>query len=133
MDITDEMVDGVYNRAILIPPGTQAGQIKEMIRQPLEMAALAREHGWTRERTKAELARGMRSLGISRLPIPAMQLDTERECAEFYRMLAHSVESIYGSPERPWDDTRTAPRSGNGEPLMRLSTPGSDPVTKRKG
>jgi hypothetical protein len=41
MDITDEMVDDVYNRAILIPPGTQARQIKEMIRQLLEMAALA--------------------------------------------------------------------------------------------
>jgi hypothetical protein len=99
MDITDEMVDDVYNRAILIPPGAQARQIKEMIRQLLEMAALAREHGWTRQRTEAELARGLRNLGISRLPIPAIQLETERECAEFYRMLAHSVESIYGSPE----------------------------------
>ena len=97
MDITDEMVDDVYNRAILIPPGTQARQIKEMIRRLLEMAALAREHGWTRERTEAEL-RGMRYLRISRLPIRAIQLQTERECAEFYRMLAHSVESIYGSP-----------------------------------
>jgi hypothetical protein len=101
MEITEEMIDGVYHRAILIPPGTQARQIKEMSRQLPEMAALAREHGWTRERTEAELARGMRNLGITRLPIPAVQLETERECAEFYRMLAHSVESIYGSPERP--------------------------------
>jgi hypothetical protein len=98
MDITDEMVNEVYNRAILIPPGTHARQITEMIRQLLEMAALAREQGWTRQRTEAELARGMRYLGISRLPIPAIQLETERECAEFYRILAHSVESIYGSP-----------------------------------
>src|SRR5262249_43709986 len=98
MDITDEMVDEVYNRAILIPRGTQTRQIKDMIRQLLDRAALAGEHGWPRQRTEAELAQGMRYLGISRLPIPAIQLETERECAEFYRMLAHSVESIYRSP-----------------------------------
>jgi hypothetical protein len=98
MDITDDMVDEVFNRAILIPPGIHARQIKDMIRKLLETAALCREHGLTRRDAEAELARGRSSLRFGRLPIPALGLETERESAEFYRMLAHSIESIYGSP-----------------------------------
>src|SRR5437016_2788989 len=97
MDITDDMVDEVFNRAILIPPGTQARQIKDMIRQLLKTAALCREKGLARQDTEGEMARGMSFLRFSRLPIPALQLETERESAEFSRMLALSVESIYRS------------------------------------
>jgi hypothetical protein len=100
MDITNDMVEEVFSRAILIPPGTQARQIKDMIRKLLEMAALCKEHGLTRRDAEAELARGISYLRISRrrLPIPALRLETERESAEFYRMLALSVESVDGSP-----------------------------------
>jgi hypothetical protein len=55
MGITDDMVDEVFNRAILIPPETRARQIKDTIRLLLEVAALARDRGLTRQTTEAEL------------------------------------------------------------------------------
>jgi hypothetical protein len=78
MDITDGRVDEVFSRAVLIPPGTQAPQIKDRIRQLLRTAASCRDPGLTRQDTEAEMACGMRFLQISRLPIGALQLQTER-------------------------------------------------------
>ena len=101
MDITDDMVDEVFNRAILIPPRTQARRIKDTIRLLLKVVASARDRGLTRRTTEAELARCRACFRISRLPIPALHLETERESAEFHRMLTVSIEAVYSRSDQP--------------------------------
>jgi hypothetical protein len=99
VDITDDMVDEVFNRAILIPPGTRVRRIRDTIRLLLKVVASARDRGLPRRTMEAELA--YCRFRIARLPIPELRSETERESAEFHRVLGASIEAIYSRSDQP--------------------------------